>query len=201
LHEHLYCAGIAQICLQPGNEAKECMRKENKMIWTIGHSTHSFEEFVAMLHSFSIELVADIRSYPGSRKFPQFNKEELEISLPQTDIQYVHLKDLGGRRKANTDSKNTGWRNAAFRGYADYMETDAFKDGIRELIKRALKQRTAYMCSEAVWWRCHRSMVSDYLKLQDWQVMHIMAVGKAEEHPYTAPARIVNGALNYELEE
>jgi uncharacterized protein (DUF488 family) len=176
------------------------MRKESKMIWTIGHSTHSFEEFVAMLRSFSIELVADIRSYPGSRKFPQFNKEELELSLPQTNIQYVHLKDLGGRRKVNPDSKNTGWRNAAFRGYADYMETDAFQNGVSELVKRAFDQRTAYMCSEAVWWRCHRSMVSDYLKLQGWQVMHIMGVGKAEEHPYTAPARIVNGALNYELE-
>jgi uncharacterized protein (DUF488 family) len=174
------------------------MRKENKMIWTIGHSTHSFEEFVAMLRSFSIELVADIRSYPGSRKFPQFNKEELGLSLPQINIQYVHLKNLGGRRKANPDSRNTAWRNAAFRGYADYMETDAFKEGVRELIERALKQRTAYMCSEAVWWRCHRSMVSDYLKLHDWKVMHIMGIGKADEHPYTAPARIVNGVLNYE---
>ena len=98
----------------------------NKTIWTIGHSTRSFEEFVAMLHSFSIELIADVRSYPGSRKFPQFNKEALEISLPQNNIQYVHLKNLGGRRKANPDSKNTGWRHIAFRGYADYMETESF---------------------------------------------------------------------------
>ena len=173
------------------------MKKENKTIWTIGHSTRSFEEFVDMLHSFSIELIADIRSYPGSRKFPQFNKEALEISLPQNNIQYVHLKNLGGRRKVNPKSKNTGWRHAAFRGYADYMETGAFKDGIIELISRALKQRTAYMCSEAVWWRCHRSMVSDYLKLQRWKILHIMGIGKAEEHSYTTPARIVNGELNY----
>jgi uncharacterized protein (DUF488 family) len=176
------------------------MKNENKTIWTIGHSTRSFEEFVAMLHSFNIELVADIRSYPGSRKFPQFNKEALEVSLPQYGIQYVHLKNLGGRRKANPDSKNTGWRHTAFRGYADYMETGAFKDGINQLVTGALKKRTAFMCSEAVWWRCHRSMISDYLKLQGWEVMRIMGIGKGEEHSYTAPARIVNGDLNYELE-
>ena len=176
------------------------MKRENKTIWTIGHSTRSFEEFADMLHSFSIELIADIRSYPGSRKFPQFNKEALEISLPQNNIQYVHLKNLGGRRKVSPDSKNTGWRHAAFRGYADYMETPAFKDGIKELITSALKQRTVYVCSEAVWWRCHRSMISDYLKLQGWKVINIMGIGKAEEHPYTAPARIVNEELNYELE-
>ncbi len=176
------------------------MKRENKTIWTIGHSTRSLEEFVAMLHSFNIQLIADIRSFPGSRKFPQFNKEALEISLPENKIQYVHIKDLGGRRKGNPDSKNTGWRHIAFRSYADYMETDAFNDGRKELEKIALKKRTAYMCSEAVWWRCHRSMVSDYLKLHGWKVMHIMAIGKATEHPYTAPARIVNGELNYEKE-
>jgi uncharacterized protein (DUF488 family) len=173
------------------------MKEENKTIWTIGHSTRHFEEFVAMLNSFNIELIADIRSFPGSRKFPQFNKEALEISLPQNGIEYVHIKDLGGRRKANFDSKNTGWRSAAFRGYADYMETSFFEDGIKKLVKIASQQRTAYMCSEAVWWRCHRSMVSDYLKLRDWKVMHIMAIEKATEHSYTAPARIVNGKLNY----
>ena len=110
------------------------------------------------------------------------------------------IKELGGRRKANPDSKNTAWRHVAFRSYADYMETPAFKDGIKALEQIALKQRTAYMCSEAVWWRCHRSMVSDYLKLHGWKVMHIMGMEKATEHPYTAPARIVNNELNYEKE-
>ncbi|MEO6289888.1 MAG: DUF488 domain-containing protein [Ginsengibacter sp.] len=176
------------------------MKEENKTIWTIGHSTRSLDEFVAMLHSFNIDEIADIRSFPGSRKFPQFNKEALEISLPQNNIRYVHIKDLGGRRKANPDSKNTGWRHTAFRSYADYMETGAFKDGTEELVKIATKQRTAYMCSEAVWWRCHRSMVSDYLKLRGWKVMHIMSIGKATEHPYTAPARVVDNELNYEKE-
>lgn len=174
------------------------MKKENKTIWTIGHSTRPLEEFIVMLNAFTIKVIADIRSLPGSRKFPQFNKEALEISLPQNNIEYVHIKELGGRRKANRDSKNTGWRHIAFRSYADYMETDAFTNGIIELEKIALQKRTAYMCSEAVWWRCHRSMVSDYLKLHGWKVMHIMAPDKVTEHAYTAPARIVNGELNYE---
>ncbi len=176
------------------------MKEEDKTIWTIGHSTRSFEEFLSILHSFSIELIADVRSYPGSRKFPQFNKETLEISLPQNNIRYVHLKNLGGRRKGNPDSRNRGWRHIAFRSYADYMETAAFKDGIKELERIALQQSTAYMCSEALWWRCHRSMISDYLKVSGWKVMHIMGIEKEEEHPYTTPARIVNGELNYQSE-
>lgn len=174
------------------------MRKENKSIWTIGHSTRSFEEFATMLQSFQIELVADIRSYPGSRKFPQFNKEALEVSLPQNNIVYMHLRELGGRRKVSPDSKNTSWQHPAFRGYADYMETNEFKAGIKNLEKIALKQRTAYMCSEALWWRCHRSLVSDYLKVHGWKVMHIMGIGKAQEHHYTSPARVVDGELSYE---
>jgi uncharacterized protein (DUF488 family) len=170
---------------------------EHKTIWTIGHSTHTLEELVAMLNSFEIKLLADIRSFPGSRKFPQFNKENLEVSLPENGIQYVHLKKLGGRRKVNPASKNISWRHLAFRAYADYMETSDFKEGIEELEKIAKRQRTAYMCSEAVWWRCHRSMVSDYLKSKGWKVMHIMAIEKEEEHPYTSPAKIVNEQLSY----
>jgi uncharacterized protein (DUF488 family) len=170
---------------------------EHKTIWTIGHSTHTLEELVAMLNSFEIKLLADIRSFPGSRKFPQFNKENLEVSLPENGIEYVHLKKLGGRRKVNPASKNISWRHLAFRAYADYMETSDFKEGIEELEKIAQQQRTAYMCSEAVWWRCHRSMVSDYLKSKGWKVMHIMAIEKEEEHPYTSPAKIVNEQLSY----
>lgn len=176
------------------------MKKEENTIWTIGHSTHPFEEFVAMLRSFKIEMVADIRSYPGSRKFPQYNKEILETTLPENNIGYTHILKLGGRRKVLPDSKNTAWRHAAFRGYADYMETNDFKEGIEELEKIARKKRVAYMCSEAVWWRCHRSMVSDYLKANDWKVMHIMAIGKEDEHPYTSPAKIINGKLTYHAE-
>ncbi|HZW65720.1 MAG TPA: DUF488 domain-containing protein, partial [Hanamia sp.] len=170
---------------------------KEKIIYTIGHSTHTLEEFVAMLKSFNIELLADIRSFPGSRKFPHFNKENLPPSLAENNIEYIHLKNLGGRRKVNPESCNTGWRVAAFRGYADYMETESFKKAIKELEQIASEKRAAYMCAEAVWWRCHRSLVSDYLKHNGWTVLHIMGVNKSTEHPYTAPAKIMNGKLNY----
>jgi len=167
-------------------------------IWTIGHSTRTLEEFVGLLKAFEIQLVADIRSFPGSRRYPHFNKEALTVSLPENNIRYIHILRLGGRRKVKSDSVNTAWRHPAFRGYADYMQTDDFITGVNELQELAHRERTAYMCSEAVWWSCHRSMVSDYLKLQGWTVIHIMSTTKSEEHPYTAPARIVNGKLSYE---
>lgn len=167
-------------------------------VWTIGHSTHSLEEFVAMLHSFQIQMLVDIRNFPGSRRYPHFNKDALEVSLPSHDIQYMHLKELGGRRKPVENSVNNAWRNDAFRGYADYMQTNEFKSAITKLETTANKYRTAYMCSEAVWWSCHRSLVSDYLKWKGWTVMHIMGAGKATEHPYTKPARIVDGILRYD---
>lgn len=173
----------------------EAMRE--KIIWTIGHSTHSLGEFLAMLQSFQIELLADIRGLPGSRRYSHFDKEALEVSMPQNHVQYLHFKDLGGRRKARPDSHNTAWRHPAFRGYADHMETNGFRNAVQDLIQLALSKRTVYMCSEAVWWRCHRSMVSDYLKLHGWTVMHIMGVGKAVEHSYTKPARIEEGHLVY----
>jgi uncharacterized protein (DUF488 family) len=173
---------------------------KQKIIYTIGHSTHTLEEFIAMLKSFNIELLADIRSFPGSRKFPHFNKENLPASLAENNIEYIHLKNLGGRRKVNPESCNTGWRVAAFRGYADYMETESFKKAIKELEQIASEKRAAYMCAEAVWWRCHRSLVSDYLKHNGWTVLHIMGVNKSTEHPYTAPAKIMNGKLNYSKE-
>lgn len=169
-------------------------------IWTIGHSTHSLGEFTAMLKFYEIEMLVDIRRFPGSRKYPHFNKDALEISLPKQNLEYLHLENLGGRRKADPDSENTVWRHPSFRGYADFMETKTFDEGTRELEKIATKQRTAIMCSEAVWWSCHRSMVSDYLKAKGWKVMHIMGLGKGQEHPYTQPARVVDGELSYKGE-
>ncbi|MCC6288313.1 MAG: DUF488 domain-containing protein [Chitinophagaceae bacterium] len=166
-------------------------------VYTVGHSTHSIAVFIAMLKSFDIKTLADIRRFPGSNKYPQFNKENLEASLKHNGIKYIHLEDLGGRRKAKKHSKNNKWQNISFRGYADYMETTAFENAIANLETIALKQPTAYMCSEAVWWSCHRSMVSDYLKAKGWTVLHIMAAGKAEEHPYTSPARVVGSRVYY----
>lgn len=168
-----------------------------KTIWTIGHSTRSIDEFIALLKSFDIAVLADIRSLPGSNKYPHFNQPALDASLRQAGIRYIHILALGGRRRPRKDSANTAWHNKAFMGYADYMETDEFKQAINQLQEIAEKERVAYMCSEAVWWRCHRSLVSDYLKINGWTVMHIMDAGKATEHPYTSPARPVQGKLFY----
>jgi uncharacterized protein (DUF488 family) len=166
-------------------------------IWTIGHSTHTWEAFLALLRSFDIELLTDVRRYPGSRKFPQFNEAFLSEHLPGEGISYQSLPGLGGRRKAAPDSANTGWRHEAFRGYADYMQTEAFANALDELKQLATAHRVAYMCSEAVWWRCHRRLISDALTSEGWEVWHIMSLSKAELHRLSAPAAIVNGELRY----
>lgn len=168
-----------------------------KKIWTIGHSTRSFEEFVSLLKAYNIQLLVDVRGLPGSNKFPHFNKENLQEELPKEKIDYTHLLSLGGRRKVSKDSKNTSWRNASFRGYADYMESNEFRIGIEELKELATNKNTAIMCAEAVWWRCHRSMIADQLKSEGWTVIHILSATKSELHPYTAPAKIINGKLSY----
>lgn len=169
-------------------------------IWTIGHSTRSIEDFLELLISNNIELVADVRSLPGSRKYPHFNSEVLSETLKKNGISYVLMKDLGGRRPTRSDSPNTVWRNKAFRGYADYMETENFKHGVAKLLDSARSKRTAIMCAEAVWWRCHRSMIADYLKASGVIVEHILANRSNVIHPYTAAARLRNGALVYGAE-
>lgn len=171
--------------------------KDEATIYSIGHSTRTIEEFLDLLDSFGIKVLADIRSMPGSRKYPQFNQEELKKSLEANGIEYLYIKELGGRRKLEKDSKNTGWRNKSFQAYADHMETEEFESGISTLKKSALQKPAAMMCSEAVWWRCHRSMVSDYLKAKGWKVLHIMSLNKATEHPYTSPAKILEGKVYY----
>jgi uncharacterized protein (DUF488 family) len=166
-------------------------------IWTVGHSTRSGEEFVEILKAHDIEVLVDVRTYPGSRRYPQFNKETLRESLGENGIDYRHEPRLGGRRSARPDSHNTAWRNAQFRGYADHMETEEFKSGVRELLELAAKKRVAVMCAEAVWWRCHRSLISDYLKAEGHEVIHILDAKKTEEHPFTSAATIVDGKLSY----
>jgi len=169
----------------------------DSQIWTVGHSTRSLGEFIELLDGNTIEAVADVRSFPGSRKFPHFNIEVLSRSLPDAGIDYHHIKQLGGRRKVRPDSPHTVWRNESFRGYADYMDTDEFKKGIEQLLVLAAEKRTAIMCSEAVWWRCHRSMISDHLKAEGVIVEHILGPSKTETHPYTSAATIVDGRLIY----
>lgn len=167
-------------------------------IWTIGHSTHAISEFLSILSEHDIQAIADIRRFPGSRRLPHFNKENLQDSLRAAGIEYRHFEGLGGRRNPVPESRNSGWKVLAFRGYADYMETDEFKKSIQALSEFASAKRLAYMCSEAVWWSCHRALVSDYLKHNGWTVMHIMNASKAVEHPWTKPASIVNGNLVYQ---
>jgi len=173
------------------------MQSESKTIWTIGHSTRSFDEFLTLLSAHNIEVLADIRSFPGSRRFPHFNKENLSLSLPEHGITYIHLPRLGGRRKPVEGSVNSAWRNDAFRGYADYMQSGDFKEELDRLLEIAATKRTAYMCSEAPWWKCHRALVSDFLKVRGWRVWHIMEKGRLAEHPYTSAARAVQGELFY----
>ena len=171
--------------------------ENQQKLWTIGHSTQAIDEFAAALKSFDIRTIVDVRSFPGSRRYPHFNKERLKASLAEAGIDYLHFLGLGGRRRAKPDSLNMAWRNETFRGYADYMETVEFREGIEDLLSVASAQRTTIMCAEAVWWRCHRSLISDYLKAEGIEVIHIMGIGKSEPHPFTTAARIVDGRLSY----
>jgi uncharacterized protein (DUF488 family) len=149
-----------------------------------------------------IELLADVRSWPGSKRYPQFNKETLAGSLNAHGIHYEHFPELGGKRKPKPDSRNTVWRNASFRGYADHMETEEFHKGVKRLLNCASEAGpAAIMCAEAVWWRCHRSLVSDYLKSRGIEVMHILDANKTEPHPFTSAAHFVDGRLSYTSEE
>lgn len=167
-------------------------------IWTVGHSTLDLEEFLDVLGVNNIEAVADVRRYPGSRRYPQFNMFPLKSSLLNRGIVYEHINKLGGRRRAKPDSPNTVWRSTMFRGYADHMETGEFREGISSLRGLARGKRTAVMCAEAVWWRCHRALISDYLKVAGVGVAHIMdKSGVNVMHPFTSAARVENGKLIY----
>jgi len=167
-------------------------------IWTIGHSTRAIDEFISLLKENEAKLLADVRAWPGSKRYPQFNKEALSESLHAHGIRYEHFPELGGKRKSNPDSRNTAWRNASFRGYADHMQTEQFRKGIGRLLDAAAEVGpTVIMCAEAVWWRCHRSLIADYLKASGVEVLHILGANKVEPHPYTSVARIVKGELSY----
>ncbi|HLU00166.1 MAG TPA: DUF488 domain-containing protein [Burkholderiaceae bacterium] len=169
-------------------------------LWTIGHSTRTFDEFLELLRRHDIERIADVRSFPGSRKYPHFGQDALKDALKEHGVAYAWFKALGGRRRPRADSVNTAWRNESFRGYADYMETPEFKAALADLRVVSEEKRTAIMCAEAVWWRCHRSMIADQLCVQGVRVMHIMDDDHAVLHPMTSPARVVDGTLVYGAE-
>jgi len=166
-------------------------------VWTIGHSTRAIDEFIHALESFRITMLIDVRSFPGSRRHPQYGSAKLRTSLAAAEIKYEHVVELGGRRRARRDSPNVAWRHEAFRGYADYMETESFQRGIDRLLEFARSQRTAIMCAEAVWWRCHRGLISDYLKVKGIEVVHIIDANHSQSHPFTSAARVIDGELSY----
>lgn len=167
------------------------------VIFTIGHSVRSIEEFVAMLRAFDVTQIIDVRSVPKSRHNPQYEKNLLATSLRNRHINYAHYNDLGGLRYARKDSTNTGWRNASFRGYADYMQTDSFAEALKKLTKKASTHTTAIMCAEAVPWRCHRSMIADALVHKGFEVRHIMSKTTANKHTRTSFAKIRKGKITY----
>lgn len=167
-------------------------------LYTIGHSTRTLEELIAALRAHEIQTLADIRAFPMSRRLPQFNRDSLEQSLPAAGIGYVWIKQLGGyRKKVTGESPNMGLRNPSFRNYADYMLTLEFEEGVRLLLKLAEASRTAYMCAERVYFRCHRMLVSDWLVAHGHEVLHIDAEGPTRPHKLTAEARMVEGRLLY----
>ena len=154
-------------------------------VWTVGHSTRSGEEFVQILKAHGVQVLVDVRSFPGSRRYPQFNRAALAESLKQAGIEYRHEPRLGGRRTPRKDSHNTAWKNASFRAYADHMESEEFRNGVKDLLELAKTARVAVMCAEALWWRCHRRLISDYLKTEGHGVIHILDQNKTKEHPVT----------------
>jgi uncharacterized protein (DUF488 family) len=161
-------------------------------LFTIGHSTHPWPEFVEILNGHDIRAIADVRQYPGSRRFPHFNAEALATSLPNERIDYLPFRDLGGRRKPIRHSINLGWRNAMFRGYADFMQTPEFAAAIERLENAARAKPTAIMCSEAVPWRCHRSLISDAMLGRGWEVIDIYDARQSKPHTLN-PMAVVSG--------
>jgi uncharacterized protein (DUF488 family) len=163
---------------------------------TIGHSTLAFEGFLAVLRAHGIAAIADVRRFPGSRRHPHFSREALSVALPAAEVGYEWLPQLGGRRRPRPDSAHTAWRNDAFRGYADHLQTDEFAEGWHALLAFAAARPTAVMCAEALWWQCHRALISDVLKLHGIEVLHVQGAGEAV-HPWSAAASVESGHLSY----
>jgi len=169
-------------------------------IWTMGHSVRPLGDFLAVLDAYDIELVADVRRFPGSRRLPQYAAPALEVALAEHDVAYRWLPALGGRRRPEPDSRNAGWRHPAFRGYADYIGTEEFAEGLFELLMLAEGLRTVIVCAEVLWWRCHRRIIADVLVSLGVSVVHIRDERNAEPHRLAAPARIDRGRLTYALD-
>jgi len=166
-------------------------------IWTIGHSTRGADDFLAVLQAHSIEVVADVRRFPGSRRHPQFGGEALARSLADGGIDYAWLSRLGGRRRGEAGPEHQGWRNPSFQAYAAYTWTEEFAQGLDDLLYIAAGARTTLMCSELLWWRCHRALIADVLRFLGVEVIHLLDEGPGKVHPYPSPACVSDGRLTY----
>jgi uncharacterized protein (DUF488 family) len=166
-------------------------------IWTIGHSNRSADDFLSVLGAHGIEVVADVRRFPGSRRHPQFGSDALAATLAESGIGYTWLPRLGGRRKGESGPQHEGWRNPSFRAYAAYTWTEEFAEGLAELLCVGAGARTSIMCSELLWWRCHRALISDVLHFTGVEVIHILGQTPGTAHSYTSPARISADGLTY----
>jgi uncharacterized protein (DUF488 family) len=171
------------------------------VIWTVGHSTRSIEDFISLLASFEIDQIVDIRTVPRSRWNPQFNKDALEKALPDAGIAYMHAKDLGGLRTASKKSVNMGWRNESFRGFADYMQTPEFDTALQRFVDLAEGKRAALLCAEIVPWKCHRSLIADVLLTRGFEITEIMEEGKSQPHKLTPFAVVQDGKVTYPKQE
>jgi uncharacterized protein (DUF488 family) len=167
-------------------------------VWTVGHSTHPLADFVSILARWEIEALVDVRRFPGSRRQPHFESAALRDSLAAAGVAYLWLPSLGGRRRPLADSVNGGWRNDAFRGYADHLASEEFAEGFVELLMTAHGLRTAVMCAEVLWWRCHRRLIADVLMTLGANVIHIMGEDASQPHRLAAPAHLdPDGRLSY----
>ena len=174
--------------------------KSAPIIFTVGHSTRTLDELVKILRAHGVERLVDVRTIPRSRHNPQFNRETLSKALHNRGFSYRHMKSLGGLRHARPDSINTGWRNASFRGFADYMQTPPFNAALEKLLCLAVEKPTAIMCAEAVPWRCHRSLIADALTARGYAVRDIMSATTAKPHVLTAMARVHGGQVTYPVD-
>ena len=166
-------------------------------VLTIGHSAHPFDKFAALLQTHGVAQIADVRRYPASARWPHFNKDALQTALAARGVGYQHFAALGGRRKPRADSPNTALRNESFRGYADYMQTPEFENGLLDLLRFSELATTALMCAEAVWWECHRKLLSDVLLVRGVQVRHILSTGTPKHHELSQFARETSGRVTY----
>jgi uncharacterized protein (DUF488 family) len=177
--------------------AQSAGQRQPAVVLTVGHSTRTQDDFIALLQAHAVKQLADVRTIPRSRHNPQFNRDRIALALRRAGIRYVHLKALGGLRHPRPNSPNTGWRNAGFRGYADYMQTSEFEKGLRRLLKIAQTKRTAIMCAEAVPWRCHRSLIGDALLAHGYGVEEIESLQRTRPHVLTPWARVQGSKITY----